>query len=521
MTVRVPDWVSYHARVRPNEPALRAIETGRTYTWEELGARVSALAAIMSSRYGIGCGDRVVLVAENDPRIFEVQFACLRLGAIMVPLNWRLSHAELTAIVADATPTAIFYDRGWREVGVRLARQHGVQYTLAWDCEGDADDYERMIEKSLRLGELLDGGRTDGDDLSHILYTSGTTGAPKGALSSRGTLMWHALNMAHVCGMAEPGCHHLNTLPLFHAGGLNNYSNAILYWGGCVSTTRRFSAQATLDLLTDPGLRVTHYCGIPQMWVDIAMLASFATATFPALRHPLFGGPAANMDQEEIRRLWEARGVYVHLAYGSSEQGPLSVVLDQADGESAGKGSSGICVPYVEIRLVNDAGDEVPLGEIGEIWVRGPAITPGYWKRSKSESFSGNWFRTGDLAWTDELGHYYVVGRLRDVYRTGGENVYPAEVERILEQMPEVAEISVVGVPDDKWGETGAAFIVPAPGERPDLATVRQFAEGRLARYKLPVHVILVDELPRSATFKVVRTELRERFAAMRSRIDD
>lgn len=505
----VSDWVDRSARLRPHALALAKVETGETRTWGELEDRVAALAWLLRHRYAIRPGMRVSLICENDIRLFELQFACMRLGAILVPLNFRLAVPELLSQLADAEPALIAYDGAWAGVGGELAEKSGIAQRLRWDGElggGDGDDYEELLAAA--DGLPADGER-DADEITHILYTSGTTGRPKGALSSHGTLMWHAVNMAHTLGMAESGCHHLNIVPLFHAGGLNVFTNPILYWGGQVTTVERFDALTTLRLLSDPERAVTHACAIPQMWEGIAALREFETATFPALRHTLVGGSGAN-PQEVIAQLWRERGVLMHTSWGATENGPLATILPAEDTASVDRRSSGLTVPYTRLRLVGEDGGDVPTGAVGEIWLSGPAITCGYWRQPRSEFFSGEWFQTRDLARRDEAGHHYIVGRLTDVFRTGGENVYPAEVEAVLAAMPRVSEVVVMGIPDSRWGQTGIAVIRPVDGQTVTLEQVRAFAEGKLARYKIPKALLLVQEMPRNVTAKVSRQRLRE-----------
>ena len=408
MTGVVSDWVSCHARLRPGSLALTKVETGETRTWGELERRVAALAWLLRERYKIGLGDRVALICENDIRLFELQFACMRLGAILVPLNFRLATPELVRLLEDAEPAIIAHDGAWEHVGGELVGKADIRQRLAWGTKCGADDYEELMAGA--DGMPADGQR-NADEITHILYTSGTTGRPKGALSSQGTLMWHAVNMAHTIGMAEPGCHHLNIVPLFHAGGLNVFTNPILYWGGQVTTVERFDALTTLRLMTDPGREVTHACAIPQMWEGVAALEEFQTAAFPALRHTLVGGAGAN-PQEVIAQCWRERGVLMHTSWGATENGPLATVLPAEDTAAVDERSSGMPVPYTRVRLVDEEGSDVPVGMVGEIWLKGPAITPGYWRQPREESFNGEWFRTRDLAKRDEVGHHYVVGRL-------------------------------------------------------------------------------------------------------------
>ena len=324
----LPDWVARHARVRPGSVALAVAETGETVTWGALEDRVGRLAAVLRDDLGVGVGDRVALVAENDWRVLELQFACMRIGAILVPLNWRLAVAELVAMLADAEPAVLVHDAEWSGLADRLLTAVPVPSRLGWGTA--AAGYDGAIASAARP---VPGRDLDPDAATHVLYTSGTTGLPKGVLCTNRTLVTQALNLAHTSRMAERGRHHLNIVPLFHAGGLNVFTNPALYWGGRVTTTRRFDARATLDLLTDPDLRITHLCGVLQMYEWLVRLDGFAAARFPALETVLFGGWGPST--LEIYRALRAHGIQVQLSYGASEIGPNVSILAAPDDEAA------------------------------------------------------------------------------------------------------------------------------------------------------------------------------------------
>jgi fatty-acyl-CoA synthase len=499
MTELVKDWVARQAGRRPDAIALAGLDGAQPLTWARLEDRVGRLAGVLHD-HGVAPGDRVALLAENDPRIFETQFACMRIGAVLVPLSWRLTPPELRQQLADADPLVLVHDTAWAERAGELAG--GELAVLGW---GDPDSgYERAIANATPVA----GGELDPDAVTHVLYTSGTTGRPKGVLCTNRTLVAQAQNLAHSSRMAEAGGHHLNIVPLFHAGGLNVFSNPMLFWGGRVTTVRRFDAGQTLELITDPRLAVTHLCGVLQMYEWLTALPRFGTARFPTLRTVLYGGwgPSA----AAIYDAFAERGVWVQLSYGASEIGPNVSILSRPDPDAARRGTSGTILPHTAVRLVGPDGNDVPHGAPGEVWVRGPGVTPGYWKQPRDESFAGEWFRTGDAARLDDAGHLYVVGRVKEMYRSGGENVYPAEVEAVLAPMPGIRELAVVGIPDEKWGETGLVAVVPEPGVTVTLDAVRAFADGRLARFKLPNALLVLDALPRSATEKISRPRLRE-----------
>lgn len=503
--IRVPlrDWAAYHAIRRPEAVALHCVDTGESRTWAELDRRVGALTGALTASLGLRVGDRVALLAENAVRTFELFLACLRAGTVFTPLNWRLERRELSAVLDDCRPALLVHDEGSADRASGLAAAHGLP-PLQWDGAGNR--YEELISSAPPVA----GGLLDPDAIAQITYTSGTSGLPKGVTSANRTLVFHALNMAATSRLAEPDGHHLNVLPLFWGGGLNVFSAPMLYWGGRVTTTRRFEEAETLRLLDDPELAVTHICAAPEMYQRIAALPEFGRATFPAARCVFTGG--WRPDTPQLHAQWRARGVFIQIGYGSSETGPNLTVQQLTDPALVESRSSGTVVPFSQLRLVDPDGHDVAPGDTGEIWTAGPTITPGYWGRDRAESFTGEWFRTGDLARLGPAGDLYVVDRLREIIRSGGTNVYPAEIEQVLIEHPAVREVAVIAVPDDRFGQVGLAVVVPEDGAAPTLDELVEFCAGRLARYKRPRHVVLVDQLPRNASEKVERHVLRARY---------
>lgn len=499
-----PDLPNFHAARIPAVVALSNGDTGLDYTWSDLDERVGRVATVLSEQYGVSAGDRVCLLCENDPRVFELQFACMRLGALFVPLNWRLSPHELHAIMADAEPGLLVHDGEWRPLAVELAEKAGLE-RMSWDdaAAGRSEEYEHALAEAAWLPPQPH----QLDEQTHILYTSGTTGMPKGALSTHGTMFWQAANLSIVSRLARPS-HMLCPIPLFHAGGLLTIAMPLLHYGGRVTTMRRFEPATMLAKILDPGAPVTHLSQIPAMYTAISEQPGFGSADLSSLRCGIIAGAVA---QPDLVQAWWDRGARLQPQYGGTEMGPCALVLDTDDLDYAKRASQGRPPLHSEVRLVDpETGNDVAAGEDGEIWVRGPSVAVGYWRREHSDYFApGDWLRTGDVARRDADGYHYFTGRIKEMYKSGGENVYPAEVELVLANEPDVEDIAVVGVPDDRWGEVGMAVVVPTAGCSPTLESLREFGSARLARYKLPQHVVLVDELARNVTGKVSRHELR------------
>lgn len=498
------DWVRVNARRFGAAPALRNIETHERYTWAELDDRVGRLAGVFSS-LGVAEGDRVLLLAEGDTRTFEVQFACMRIGAIMVPLNWRLALPELEELAADAEPSIVIHDDVWRESATSIADSVAAPVALTWRCDEAATDYDKALSSASPVEPRDD---LPLDRPTHILHTSGTTGMPKGAITSAKTMTWQTFNTAADAGMTGPGSVHLNPMPLFHAGGLTTVSAPMLLTGGCVATMRRFEPQAVARLLADPTQGITHFTAPPVMWLMLSQEPVFADGDFSSLR---FAQVAGGVPSRELLDTWNAKGVLLRQAYGGTELGP-AVTTMPAEEVYNRPTSCGRAVPFTHVRLVGTDGADVPDGSVGEVWIKGPSVTPGYWHRdaAKDGTFVDGWFRTGDAAWRDEDGFYYLVDRFKDMYKSGGENVAPAEVERVLSGHPDIVDVAVIGVPDDKWGEVGKAFVVPREGAEVTLESLRSYCAARIAKYKAPHHLVVTDALPRNTTGKIVKSRLRE-----------
>jgi fatty-acyl-CoA synthase len=499
--------VAYNARRCPNAPALENADTGAAQTWAQTEDRVGRMASVLAERLSVGPGDRVVLLTDNDPRVVEVQFACWRLGAVFVPLNFRLASAELAHCLTDAEPAALIHDASWAELAYEAMADAGSIHIGSWGGVDSGVDIDAAIESASHRGTASVYSL---DQPAQLLYTSGTSGRPKGAICTLGTLIWHSLNIAGPCAVSGEGDRHLAALPLFHAGGLNGVTNPVLLGGGCVQVAARFVPQQCLDLLGDPAKRVTHFSGPPFAYLAMSQLPGFDHADFSFMRYGQLGGGYLERDMAEE---YAKRGAHLLSTYGATEMGPsvTSVTTARALDKI---GSCGFPVQHTQIRLVKEDGADAEQGEVGEMWVRGPAITPGYWGRDPATdpSFADGWFRSGDALWTDEDGFFFLTGRYQEMYKSGGENVFTAEVEDLLIRHPDIVEVGIIGVPHPKWSQTGRAVIVARQGTNPTVESIADFASGKLAKYKLPTSVVLTDALPRTGSGKLARAKLKETF---------
>ncbi len=513
MTTRSYDWIGHHARTRPTATAMVDLGTDRSFTWAEMDERTMRLANALTHEFGIGHRDRVAVLANNNTNFFEVQFACWKLGAVFVPLNWRLAIPELEYIVGDCSPKVIIFDDDFVDAAEQLSKLCDIEHRISWGLneptDGSIASYEDVLAAAVPEVDLHPSTH---DELLTIMYTSGTTGRPKGAEITQGMTFWNAVNCVEFynCG---PRMKNLAFLPLFHTGGLNVFANPAFHFGGINVVMKSFDPAGCLRLLTDPELAITHFIGVPANYLFMSQVPAFESSSFPTIVAASVGGSPTPVPLIET---WAAKGLPLQQAYGMTETSPLVLALKPEDC-SVKIGSAGMPAMHTEVRIVDDEGNDVADDEMGELWVRGPNITPGYWNRpdATADSFHDGFLATGDAARRDSDGFYYIVDRWKDMYISGGENVYPAEVESVIYQLPEVGEVAVIGVPDDKWVEVGRALVVLKEGRSLDEATVINHCRENLARFKVPQSVVFIDEIPHNATGKVLKRELRDSHGAV------
>lgn len=502
----------------------------------DLVTRVDDLARLLS-RLGVTRGDRVALVARNCPDHFLGFLACAQLGAVFVPVNFRLAVAEIEHVLASCRPRVVL--AAAEQLAGPCARDlvarsstwstHAPHWLVLDDGDGGAADAQHL--DACRRGDVgevgylptaLEVARRTGarppepvacgeDDLALLIYTSGTTGHPKGVRLTHGNLWWCARNTQDALDVAHADVT-LAAAPLAHVGALITFALQTLTRGGTVVTMRAFEAGAALGLIERE--RVSTMFGVPGMYGAMARHPDFARRDLSSLRVPLVGGAPV---PEPLLRDYRARGVTLLHSWGMTETAAGGTYLPPSYAASRPT-SIGIPFPYTRIRLRDRDGVVVTEPDVvGEMCVSSPTVTAGYWEdpAGTAAAFDGGWLRTGDLATWDEHGFLHLVGRLKDVIISSGENIYPAEVENVLAGHPDVQEVAAVGVPDAQWGETVLVFVVPRPGSEPTLEDLRTWATGRLARYKLPRHLVLLDHLPTGTSGKVDVHALRERGARL------
>ncbi|MGH0036468.1 MAG: AMP-binding protein [Myxococcota bacterium] len=511
----VGSWVSHWARRRGGHLAVADDE--RRLSWAAFEERVARLAGWLREA-GVARGDRVAIVLANRTAYLEAVFAAARIGAVGLPVNTRLSPRELGFILGDAEPAALLHERDLADLVARALERAGhaplLRVAVGEDgAAGAVDDYEAGLAAATPEPRME---AVSPEDPMMLMYTSGTTGQPKGALLPHRKTLYNSLNAQLFFGI-RPDDRVLVVAPLFHSLGLLILSVPILYAGGGLVLQRGFDAAAVWQAIERE--RISYMGGVPTMYQRLHEWWSENAATAPdagSLRFLFTAGAAIAV---ELIHAFEERGLVLKQGYGQTETSILCC-LDAADAVRKA-GSVGLPVCHVELRVVRREDLDGPVarwrdaapGETGEIVVRGPITMLGYWRQPEATAETlreQGWLRTGDLASTDEEGFVTLSGRARDMYISGGENVYPAEVEAVYTEHPGVREIAVVGVPHPKWGEVGRAFVVTADGSPVDGDALVAWGKERLATFKLPVEWLDASELPRTASGKVQKHRLGE-----------
>ncbi len=494
------------AATRPDAAALTFGTT--TLSFADLDRR-SSMAASALVCAGVGPGDRVAVLSKNHPVFFELAFACSKAGAILVGLNWRLAPAEIAAIVADAAPTVIVVaDEQSLLLTPEARATAGITRIVSLETE-----YEAWLTTGTGEDPAVP---TSTDDAILLLYTSGTTGVPKGVELSNRNTAYTKLLATEVWGFTADKVN-LAGMPMFHIGGIGYGMGALLVGGHTVLLCDLDPATIITAVATH---RVTHAFFVPAVIQTILMAPDVEDADLTSLELLVYG--ASPIGDAVLRRAIELLGCSFMQNYGMTETAgsivallPEDHLLDDADGAALLR-SCGRAVPWVEVAIINPLTCEpVTLGEVGEIWTRSPMNMRGYRAKPKETAATitnDGWLRTGDAAYADSGGYLYLFDRFKDMIVSGAENIYPAEIENVLYDHPAIAEVAVIGVPSERWGETPKAIIVLRPGHVLDAATVIEFARTRLARYKCPSSVDFVEVLPRNASGKVLKKELRVPF---------
>lgn len=493
MSFPVFDIPAKRAELHPHKIAFEDLISGERVTYRELDERTGRSAALLAE-LGVGAGDRVALLCRNRIEFFELLFACARLGAILVPLNWRMPANELAPLIADCGAKWLIHG----SEDAKAAASLSIELQACLDLDDTSTDGYRARRDGSEA--LLGRMAWPSDEPWYLLYTSGTTGMPKAVIQTHGTAMANYINISQAMGLRGDDTT-LNYLPLFHTGGINLTTLPGVIMGARALFTPGFDVDQTIELL-EAG-RLDTFFGVPAIYQAISLHERFDELDLGRVR--CWGCGGAPMPDNMFKK-FAARGATVLNGMGMTETGPTLFLMD-AENAARKIGSVGKPQFLSRARLVGPDGKDVPRGETGELWFAGLGMTPGYYNRPEETAktlVDGTWLRSGDLGRQDDDGYYYIVGRLKDMYISGGENVYAAEIENCMNEHPAILETAVVGVPDEKWGEVGCAYVLPRPGKvLPDTGDLVAYCREHLAPYKVPKRFIRVDNFPRTAAGKV------------------
>ena len=494
------------AHLNPHLEACIETESGRRFSYRDLDLRCNKTANMLRA-LDVKPGDRVALLMMNGVEFIETFFAVAKLGAICVPLNWRLTADELGFILKDCGAKTLLFSSDFSEVVTELQnRGADASHLNEWICIGEpmagAKDYD--VLQAAASDARGDIGARD-DDTLFIMYTSGTTGLPKGVVHTHNTTMWGSLTALATSDIRQKD-RYLLVLPLFHVGALNPLI-ACVHAGGTGVVMRGFDLDAMWTNIEAE--KITTMLAVPAMLNFMLLSSAKDTADYSTLRWIMSGAAPVPVSLIET---YAGLGIEIHQVYGLTETcGPSCLI--SPDDAMAKAGSTGKAFFHTNVRVVNKEGNDVEPGEVGEVLVAGPHIMKEYWNRPEAteEAIRDGWLHTGDLATIDEEGFVYIQDRIKDMIISGGENIYPAEIENVLLTHPKIMDVAVIGQQSQKWGETVLAVVV-RQDDSVTAAEVMKYCDGKLARYKLPRGVEFIDTIPRNPTGKALKRILRDEF---------
>lgn len=493
-------WIERHAAFTPDKTALVCAE--RAWSYLELAQRIGQMAAALAGQ-GVAAGDRVAHLGYNSGEQILLLFACARLGALFVPLSWRLAGPEHRAMLGDCQPRLLLVDEPFAETSATLRDVLGSTVCVSMGAARPGWlALEDLLGDARAKSPCVSRGGMDSPVL--LCYTSGSTGQPKGVVLTQNALFYNAVNSAHMHDMSSLDVV-LTSLPLFHVGGLNIQTLPALHCGASVVLQPRFEPGAVIDALQTQGITLTVL--VPAQLDLLASNPRWALLQAPALR-AISTGSTIIGQASYLKHL--RAGLPLLQVYGATETCPIAT-YQRAPDAAQHPGSVGKAALHCALRLTDAAGQDVAVGTAGEIWIRGPNVMQGYWAKpiESAAALQGGWYHSGDIGHQDEEGYLYVDGRCKDVIISGGENIYPAELENVLIQCPDIAEVAVVGRPDERWGEVVVAVVVPTPGRHINAERIAELLQGQVARYKLPREVVLLQSLPHTALGKLMREKLK------------
>lgn len=490
------DWAEKWSNYSPNKIAFKEFDTDRSVSFLELNENGSRIAHYFSEHFDLKKGERVAVLAENSLEYIYLFVAAQKLGFILVPMNYRLAPAELDHVLYNSSPKLVLFENKYQQKLLDGELYGHVPHS------GELKEIVDYILTNKKDDDPPVFNSIEPEDPIFILYTSGTTGFPKGAIYTHKMLFWNSVNTS-MSLIVNTESKTINVMPPFHTGGWNVLTTPFFHHGGYTCICKNFDPSTSLKLIEKE--KATIFMGVPTMLKMMADLPEFKNTDFSALKYIIVGGEPMPIPLIEK---YAAKNVAIRQGYGMTEVGPNLTSLHQDDAIRK-KGSIGRPNYYVQIKIVNEKGSKVGANESGELLLKGPMVTPGYWQNSEAtkKAIVDEWFHTGDMVRQDEEGYLYVVDRIKNMFISGGENVYPAEVERVLQNMDGISETVVIGVSDERWGEVGKAFIVKNKELKSE--EVLKHCRKNLAKFKVPKHIEFMDELPKNDTGKIDRKKLK------------
>ena len=506
------DYLSKRAIFSPEAEALVDVETRKRYSYRAFNKRANKVANFLQQVVEFQKGDRLCILAHNSLEYWEAFFGCQKSGGVFSPLNWRLVARELAGLVNDLAPSALLFDSDLAKVAAELKPEVTVDYWISLDSKGTEVEGSKSYEEEMSNAASSPPQPVDlsYEDPMGIVFTGGTTGLPKGAMI---TYRQVAFNTLSTIRDILPGDVYINHLPLFHVGGLYVYAIPLFILGGKVIQMKRWDLDILVGVINKEN--PNFFFAVPTQYRMLMNHPDFRSIDFSNVRFLTSGGEPLPLDI--IKTFRETHGVKFKQGFGMTEVGPGCFALDPWDAERK-IGSIGTPNFFIDAKVVDpETGKDCIAHKVGELLFRGPTVTIGYWNRpelNKTLLDEGGWFSTGDMVYFDDEGYYYVVDRVKDMFISGGENVYPREIEKLLEQYPKIAQVQVIGVPDSKWGEVGRAIVVLKSGQDASEEEIIDFCDGKLARFKIPKSVRFADSFTPyiSGAGKILKRELRKDF---------
>lgn len=495
----INNWLTRREMLTPNKVALiDTLHDKRRITYHAWNRNVNRTANFLLEGLSVQKGDRVAILAMNCVEYLDLWFACGKIGAVIQLLNWRLTPHELSGLLNDATPTVFVYSKDFAaQTDAVRANAHSVKSWVSFDQPLQPGDF--LFSERERYAETEPSEvKLDWNDAWAICYTGGTTGLPKGAILTHRSITANSVNTVMSWGLGPDDITILN-MPLFHTGGFNVFTAPLVHMGGTSIVCRAFDVDQVFDLIRDE--HVTLLVGIPTMYIMMQQHPRWPQADLTSLK--ICGSGGASCPLPIVERFAE-RGIRLFTGYGLTEAGPNTFWLPP-EKRLEKPGAVGYPLIHIDVKIIDGNGNACGTDAVGELIVRGPHVCAGYWGKPEetAKAIVDGWMHTGDLARRDADGCYYIVGRSKDMIKSGGENIYPAEVESVLHAHPAVAEAALIGLPDPKWGEVGCAVVVVKPSATLTADELIGFCQTRLARFKIPKSVKFMDALPKTAAGKI------------------